>query len=446
MAQMTQKELEQLIDERSKKQIAEAVASVKAEIGAVNNGVDEKKLDEAVAKAIQKVQEENKKSLKDNSDMLLNFEKANAEKEIKGLKKENVKSVVNQMIGSALFAMEKSKKNNVAMVGADEILASAKEKYPESKALHAVLESRAKALTASVPTDGGFTVPIAFSADYIEMLYANTILEKLGVRKVPMPNGNLSIPKMTESATAYWVGEAQKVNASQATFGEVNLKAKKLGAMSPVSNSLLRYTGVGLDSWIADDLMEKVRIALDKAFLKGTGTEHTPLGLYNTTGVQTYSGNSGALEITTPLDMFALLEQANAPFGNVKWLLNPVGKSWLAGKAFSSGPFAWAEEIGKNRQLNGYDIITSTSVDYTPDAGTPANSTADFWLGDFSQLLWGVGYDITVEMSREGTYIDPNGNTVSAFQNDLTLVRLITEHDFACRNAQAFVKGTLTKA
>ena len=59
MAQMTQKELEQLIDERSRKQIEEAVASVKAEIGAVNNGVDEKKLDEAVAKAIQKVQEEN---------------------------------------------------------------------------------------------------------------------------------------------------------------------------------------------------------------------------------------------------------------------------------------------------------------------------------------------------------------------------------------------------
>ena len=96
--------------------------------------------------------------------------------------------------------------------------------------------------------------------------------------------------------------------------------------------------------------------------------------------------------------------------------------------------------------MNGYDIITSTSVDYTADAGTPSNSTADFWLGDFSQLLWGVGYDITVEMSREGTYIDANGNTVSAFQNDLTLVRLITEHDFACRHPEAFVKGTLKKA
>ena len=441
---MTQNDLEKLIDERAKKQADEAVASIKAEIGDVKNSVDEKKLDEAVTKAIKRIQEENEKQKNSNADMLLNFERATAENAVKGLKKESVKSVVNQMIGSALFAMEKSKKNNVSMVTPDEIIASAKEKYPESKALHAVLESRAKALTASVPTAGGFTVPIAFSADYIEQLYANTILEKLGVRKVPMPNGNLSIPKMTESATAYWVGEAQKINTSQATFGEVNLRAKKLGAMSPVSNSLLRYTGVGLDSWIAEDLMEKARIGLDKAFLKGAGTEHTPLGLYNTTGVQTY--NETALSVTTPLEMFALLEQANVPFGNVKWLLNPIGKSWLAGKAFSSGPFAWAEEIGSRKQLNGYDIITSTSVDYTADAGTPSNSTADFWLCDFSQLLWGVGYDITVEMSREGTYIDANGNTVSAFQNDLTLVRLITEHDFACRHPEAFVKGTLKKA
>ena len=441
---MTQKELETLIDERSRKQADEAIASIKAELGEVKNGVDEKRLNEAVENAIKKVNAENAKSLNDNASMLLNFERANADNAVKGLKQESVKSVVNQMIGSALFAMEKAKKNNVAMVTPDEILASAKEKYPESKALHSVLESRSKTLTASVPSDGGFTVPIAFSADYIEMLYANTILEKLGVRKVPMPNGNLSIPKMTESATAYWVGETTKIDASQATFGEVNLKAKKLGAMSPVSNSLLRYTGVGLDSWIAEDLMEKARIALDKAFLKGSGTEHTPLGLYNTANVQSYGET--ALSVTMPLEMFALLEQKNVPFGNVKWLLNPVGKSWLAGKAFSSGPFAWAEEIGSRRQLNGYDIITSTSVDYTPDAVTPANSTADFWLGDFSQMLWGVGYDITVEMSREGTYIDANGNTVSAFQNDLTLVRLITEHDFACRHPEAFVKATLKKA
>ena len=52
---MTQAELEKLIDERSKKQADEAIASIKAEIGEVKNGVDEKRLNDAVENAIKKV-------------------------------------------------------------------------------------------------------------------------------------------------------------------------------------------------------------------------------------------------------------------------------------------------------------------------------------------------------------------------------------------------------
>lgn len=432
-------ELNVLIDERAKKQIEEAKTSIKSEMGDITNIADEKKFNEAVEKAVGKILADNKKALDENANMLLNFEKANAENEIKGLKKETAVTVVNEMIGSALKAMADKNATNIKQVTSDEILASAKKYYPNSKALHAVLGQ--KALSASVPADGGFTVPVAFSPDYIKTLYANTILEKLGVRKAPMPNGNLSIPKMTASASAYWVGETQAITASQATFGEVNLKSKKLACLSPVSNDLLRYSAVGIDAWIAEDLMMKAKIALDEAFLNGAGTTNTPLGLANITGVQTYDTTGHNVEITTPIDMVALLEQANIPMDNVKWLLNPLGKSWLQGKAFSSGPFAWADEIARSKTLNGYDIVTSSTVKY--DGST---SKADFWVGDFSQLLWGVGYDISVEMSREGSFADGNGNTISAFQNDLTLVRLITEHDFACRNANAFVKATLSKA
>ena len=125
---------------------------------------------------------------------------------------------------------------------------------------------------------------------------------------------------------------------------------------------------------------------------------------------------------------------------NVKWLFNPIGESWLEDLAFASGPFAFPSL--DNGKLKGYDFIESATVGYDT-TGTP---TADFWVGDWSQFLWGVGYDISVEMSREGTFDDGNGNTISAFQNDLTLVRLITEHDFNVRHAEAFVKASLTQA
>lgn len=437
---MTTKELEALIDERSAKQIAEAKETIKKEIGEIANGVDEKKFNEAVEKAVKEIQKQNKADKNANTNMLLNFEKANAENAVKGLKAETPKSVVNEMIGSALFAMEKFNHTNVKQVTGDELLATAKEKYANSKALHAVIEQ--KALNTGTNSEGGFTVPVAFSGDYIKALYANTILEKLGVSKVPLVNGNLSIPKMTAGATAYWVGETQKITASQATFGQVNMKAKKLACLSPLSNELLRYNAVGLDSWIADDLMMKAKIALDSAFLNGSGTNYTPKGLSNLEGIQTTGGSTSVLGVTTPIDMVAMLEQANIPMNNVKWLSSPIMKSWLAGKAFASGPFAWADELARTGKLNGYDVVTSATV-----GGVDSESnTADIWLGDFSQLLWGVGSDITIEMSREATFDTGDGTLVSAFQNDLTLIRLITEHDFACRNENAFVKGTFKKA
>ena len=436
---MTTKELETLIDERSKKQIEEAKASIKEEMGGITNVADEKKFDEAVTKAVNKVLEENKKALDENSNLLLNFEKANAENAMKGLKKETSATVVNEMIGSYLKAMTDKNAMNVKQVSVDEALNSAKKLYPNSKALHAVLSQ--KTLTVTVPSDGGFTVPLAFSSDYIKALYANTILEKLGVRKVPMPNGNLSIPKMTDKARAYWIGEADPIPSSQASFGDINLKAKKLASLTPISNDLLRYNAVGIEGWVTEDLMEGAKIALDDAFLNGTGTVHTPLGLKNTTGVQTWapSGGGTVLDVKAPTGMLAKLKQANIPMNNVKWLLNPMGESWLEDLTFASGPFAFPSlDDGK---LKGYDVIESATVGYDSGSGI-----ADFWVGDWSQFLWGVGYDISVEMSREGTFTDGNGNQISAFQRDLTLVRLITEHDFACKHPEAFVKAGLTQS
>jgi HK97 family phage major capsid protein len=255
-----------------------------------------------------------------------------------------------------------------------------------------------------------------------------------------MPNGNLSIPKMTAKASAYWMGEAQKITPSQATYGEVNLKAKKLASLTPISNDLLRYNAVGIDGWVADDLMRNAKVALDDAFLNGSGTAHTPLGLKNVSGVQTWTPASGTdLSVKTPTGMLAKLKQANIPMENVKWLFNPIGESWLEDLAFASGPFAFPSlDSGK---LKGYDFIESATVGYDS-----TNSKADFWVGDWAQFLWGVGYDISVEMSREGTFDDGSGNQISAFQNDLTLVRLITEHDFNVRHAEAFVKASLTQA
>ncbi|MCQ2589287.1 MAG: phage major capsid protein [Treponema sp.] len=431
---MTVEKLEALIDERANKRIEEAKASIKAEMP-VGSVADEKALASAIEKEVSKIMKEKEAEFASNKNLLKAFEKANEENAIKGLQEETTVSIVNKMIGANLFAMQKFDKTNVKQVTKDELLASAKELFPMAKALHAVIEN--KDLNTSVPSAGGFTVPVAFSADYIEALYANTILDKLGVTKIPMPNGNLSIPKMTASASASWIGESKKINKSEPTFGGVNLKAKKLCALCPVSNDLLKYSGVGIEAWVMNDLREKVMIALDDALLNGSGSAYQPLGILNQTGIES---KSGALAVDTPFDFEEALESANIPMTNVKWLASPRMKSWLRGKAFASGPFAWANELASSKTLDGYGLITSSTVANADSAhGT-------LILGDWSQLLWGVGSDITFEMSRDASYDDGSGTMISAFQNDQTLIKVVTSHDFGVKNAKAFCKGSFTKA
>ena len=426
---MEMKELERIIDERSAKQIESAKESIKKELGAVPQA----QIDEAVAKA------ESDKA--DNVKYLEAFKEAISGNDTIKVKETPV-TVVNQMLASAIRAMDSKDYRSVKQVSEEEILAQAKKDFPNSKALHKILQT--KTANAGTPSEGGFTVPLAFSSDYIDALLANTLIDKLGVRRVPLVNGNLSIPRMDATSAISWGGEETVGDTTQPTFGEVNMHARKLFAKTAITNTLIRSSGVDVEGWIAEDLFRKAKIGLDDALLHGTGSQYQPLGLENVTGVQTSGGTTTAFGVDTPNDMEALLGQANVPMENVKWLLSPKGKSWIKSAKFTTGPFAWATEMATQKTLNGFEFLTSTTVKYSKQTA-PTSDYSEFWLGDWSQLLFGISKDISIEVSREGTFVS-GGQTISAFDKDLTLIRLITECDFACRHPEAFLKGLYSQS
>ena len=434
---MEMSELERIIDERSAKQIADKTEAIKKEMGA---GVTQAQIDEAVKKAVAEVTAKAENDKAENVKYLEAFKEAvGKDNSIKA--KETPVTIVNQMIASAVSAMGHKDAHNITQVSPEEVLAQAKKDFPYSKALHSVLEARCKTMTAGTPSEGGFTVPLAFSGEYIDALVANTLIDKLNIRRVPLVHGNLSIPRMDTTSAISWGGEETVGGITEPTFGEVNMRAKKLFAKTAMSNTLIRESGVNIEGWVAEDLMRKARIALDDALLNGTGSQYQPLGLANNPNVQTSGSSSTAFALTTPNDMVALLEQANVRMENVHWLLNPMGESWIRNKAFSSGPFAWSDEMSRTGRLRGYEFHSSSTVKYV-DTTT---DYADFWLGDFAEMMFGISKDISIEVSREGTFTN-NGNVISAFDKDLTLIRLIAEVDFACRQPKAFVHGTYSVA
>ena len=61
-------------------------------------------------------------------------------------------------------------------------------------------------------------------------------------------------------------------------FDDVDLSAKPLTAMVPVSNDLIRRAPVGVEAIVRDDLIQGISRREDLAFLRGDGSNKTPIG------------------------------------------------------------------------------------------------------------------------------------------------------------------------
>jgi HK97 family phage major capsid protein len=297
-----------------------------------------------------------------------------------------------------------------------------------------------KALEAGVPSAGGFAIPQVLSARVIEALYAQSLLEKMGVTKLPMPNGNLRMARMDTTSTVGWVGELPAAATTQPVFGDVNLAAKKLFAISEISNSLIRYNSVGIEGWLARDLQKKFRLALDYAAFYGSGTSYTPAGLTNL-GVQTSGSTTTALTQLIPDEMIALLKAANVPMTNVHWGISPQMEAWLKNLKTTTGAWIFRQEMIEQGRLAGFPYHVSTQISYT-DTTT---DYGDLWLGDFDEFLWGTGLDMELRMSQDAAFVS-GGTTYSSFQRDSALVRVVGEHDFNVMHPVSFVHGVYSVA
>lgn len=328
-----------------------------------------------------------------------------------------------------------------AMTGGDldKIGKVAKSMYPRDELLNSQIETKAAGVT--IPSDGGFLVPEVLASELIMPLYNKLSVVQAGARRIPMPNGNMTIPRMDTGATVGYVGENSNMSKTQQVFGDVKLSARKLAALIPVSNDLIRSSSLAADMYIRDDLVNRMRIKMDYAALYGSGSVHEPLGLSNILAQQN-SGNvvgssSTAFTSDIPAELLGKLWGANVPMLNPAWLINGQTYSYLLNLKTTTGAFIYRDEMLGAKTLIGIPFIVSNQVSWTDDTV----DYVDIFVGDFSEFLIGEQLALQIESSREAAYYD-GSNTISAFQQDQTVIRAISTHDFNVRHPVSFVKGT----
>lgn len=304
-------------------------------------------------------------------------------------------------------------------------------------------EAVIKALQAGDFTGGGFIIPPEFAQGIIEYLYNRSIVRRAGARVLPMPNGTLTMPKHTTSVTATYVGEDQNIPTTEPAGGQLVLTAKKLTAMVPVSNDLLRFdAGDAADRWVRDDLVSRIAVREDSAFIRDDGLEHTPKGLRNwaaSANVSASNGTTAAQKEQDFEDLVNALEQSNVDTENDTVIfMNPRTKNDLRiVRDAAGGNLVFPELRDSSANIYGIPVFVSNNIPSNLGAGTDA----EIYLVNMSHVIIGEAMGLQIEVDSSASY--HSGSTVvSAFERDETLIRAITQHDLAVRHAEAIAVKT----
>ncbi|WP_238594989.1 phage major capsid protein [Citrobacter freundii] len=126
---------------------------------------------------------------------------------------------------------------------------------------------------------GGVLIPQNLHSEVIELLRDRTIVRKLGARSIPLPNGNMALPRLAGGATASYTGEGKDAKVSEARFDDVKLTAKTMIAMVPISNQLIGRAGYNVEQLVLQDILTAISVREDKAFMRDDGTGDTPVGM-----------------------------------------------------------------------------------------------------------------------------------------------------------------------
>jgi HK97 family phage major capsid protein len=268
-----------------------------------------------------------------------------------------------------------------------------------------------KAQSEGVNTAGGFLVPTQFEQAVIDLREEYGVF-RMQCKVVPMGSDSMTIPRRSGGIQAYFVGENQQITESQKSWDQVQLVAKKIGALARMSTELAEDAVIN----IADDLAQEMAYAFavleDACGWNGDGTAtyggivgaRTKIvdGTHTASAIDAISGHDTFAEIDA-VDlsnvMGALPKYAER---GAKWYTSQPGWAVVFQRLIQAAGGTTMSELtgGKpKRSYLGYEVVIDQTL---PTILTAQNNVAMLFFGDLSLAArLGERRGITVKTSGE---------------------------------------------
>jgi len=273
-------------------------------------------------------------------------------------------------------------------------------------------------LTVGTATAGGHLVGTD-NMSFIEVLRNRSVAYRMGARRMAGLVGNVTVPRQTAAATAYWLStEATALTESQQTFGQLALTPKTVGAYTEISRQLMLQSSPDAESIVTGDLGKVAGLALDIGVLRGSGTSGEPTGIVNTAGIGSVSGTGFiAAAFARALEFQTDVATANVMPNRGGYVTTPgVAASMMQAVKFAgtASPI-WDGNVWDGEMV-GFSAMSSNQM-----------AAASMLFGDWDQVVvaeWGV---LQIE-------VNPYAN----FQAGIIGVRAMVSVDVGLRYAAAF--------
>jgi len=277
-------------------------------------------------------------------------------------------------------------------------------------------------LTVGTPTAGGNLVATDLqAANFIDILRARSRAAQLGMTMLTGLVGNVAVPKLTGSATAYWLtNEATAITESNATFGQLALSPKTLGAYTELSRLLMLQSTPAAEALVMNDFAKVLALAIDLAVFEGTNSGGQPAGISGTAGIGSVTGTS--LDLADMIEFQTDLAAANALADNCAYITTPAVAGLLKGRAriaSTDSQTLWSGSV-LDGTVEGFRATTSTQL-----------TAASMIFGDFSQVVLGEWGMLEIAL-----------NPYAQFSTAITGIRAIQSVDVGVRQAAAFSRAT----
>lgn len=298
----------------------------------------------------------------------------------------------------------------------------------------------ARVMTTLTPSAGGFLVPEEVFTGLIPKFDAMSVCKRAGATVVRPSGYPFKVNKLTAGTTAAYASEGSSVSASDLTLGQVTLTPRKIGARTVLTAEQVQFGTPQTDSVVLQDLVLRTDLLQDLWALAGSGQQGQPIGIINTTGINTAAGVS-----TTPADnlMWAdlataqqYLEEDNVPTMKLGFVVHPTQKAELyrnyystissgtiaaSGAAFIAGmPFISDAQF---KAITGFDIYPTTQM---TDGTAVLGMFSDLWMAEWGGMV--VGRSDTASDGTHHAWVDDKLHVKVTRWIDSAVIRPVSFH------------------